>query len=307
MSSLGGTSSTYWFCTIDSTSVKSRSCSYVAPLSVPLLATEPPSERVSTTSKEPITNAFFMESPRSRVASAPLSEPLFRVLRLALVTHLEIEARPLQRARVPHCPDALSLLHVVAFLHDDIGNVRVQRVVLVVVVQDDQVSVPLEPARVHDVPGEHGRHVAALPGLDVHAVAERPSSEPGMHLSAERADHTALRRPRQPAPESTETHGRGVSVPGFGGGILAMRRCLAWRSRMNASSRRAASVSSPTIRSWYARSSRTFASRMRRLAASRSTSLCSRLASVRSVANSLCRVSSRPRRSSRRPEVPRYS
>src|SRR5436190_21478984 len=209
MSSLGGTSSTYWFCTIDSTSVKSRSCSYVAPLSVPLLATEPPSERVSTTSKEPITNAFFMESPRSRVASAPLSEPLFRVLRLALVTHLEIEARPLQRARVPHCPDALSLLHVVAFLHDDIGNVRVQRVVLVVVVQDAQVSVPLEPARVHDVPGEHGRHVAALPGLDVHAVAERPSSEPGMHLSAERADHTALRRPRQPAPESTETHGRG--------------------------------------------------------------------------------------------------
>src|SRR2546425_172570 len=115
MSSLGGTSSTYWFCTIDSTSVKSRSCSYVAPLSVPLLATEPPSERVSTTSKEPITNAFFMESPRSRVASAPLSEPLFRVLRLALVTH----------------------------------------------------------------------------------------------LSAERADHTALRRPRQPAPESAETHGRG--------------------------------------------------------------------------------------------------
>src|SRR5439155_731944 len=172
MSSLGGTSSTYWFCTIDRTSVNSRSCSYVAPLSVPLLATEPPSERVSTTSKEPITNAFFMESPRSRVASAPLSEPLFRVLWLALVTHLEIEARPLQRARVPHCPDALSLLHVVAFLHDDIGNVRVQRVVLIVVVQDDQVSVPLEPARVHDVPGEHGRHVAALPGLDVHAVAD---------------------------------------------------------------------------------------------------------------------------------------
>src|SRR5438445_427114 len=200
MSSLGGTSSTYWFCTIDSTSVKSRSCSYVAPLSVPLLATEPPSERVSTTSKEPITNAFCMESPRSRVASAPLSEPLFRVLRLALVTHLEIEARPLQRARVPHCPDALSLLHVVAFLHDDVGDVRVQRVVLVVVVQDDQVSVPLEPARVHDVSGEHGRHVAALPGLDVHAVAERPRSEPGMHLSAERAHHTALRRPRPPAP-----------------------------------------------------------------------------------------------------------
>src|SRR5438094_10072260 len=132
MSSLGGTSSTYWFCTIDRTSVQSRSCSYVAPLSVPLLGTEPPSERVSTTSKEPITNAFFMESPRSRVASAPLSEPLFRVLRLALVTHLEIEARPLQRARVPHCPDALSLIHAVAFPHYDISHVPRQRAILAV-------------------------------------------------------------------------------------------------------------------------------------------------------------------------------
>src|SRR3989442_2734850 len=135
MSSLGGTSSTYWFCTIDSTSVNSRSCSYVALLSVPLLATEPPSERVSTTSKEPITNAFFMESPGSRVASAPLSEPLFGVLRLALVAHLEIEARPLQRARIPHCPDALSLLHLVALLHKDVRDLGVQRAVLVVVVQ----------------------------------------------------------------------------------------------------------------------------------------------------------------------------
>src|SRR2546421_9572012 len=138
MSSLGGTSSTYWFCTIDRTSVNSRSCSYVAPLSVPLLATEPPSDRVSTTSKEPITNAFFMESPRSRIASAPLPEPLFGVLRLALVTHLEIEARPLQRARVPHCPDALSLPHVVAVLHHDIGAVRIPPVVLLRVGQDGQ-------------------------------------------------------------------------------------------------------------------------------------------------------------------------
>src|SRR5207245_11005386 len=113
-------------------SVKSRSCPDVAPLSGPLLATEPPSERVSTTSKEPITNAFFMESPRSRVASAPLSEPLFRVLRLALVTHLEIEARPLQRARGPHCPDALSLLPVVASLRDARGLLPVQRLALVV-------------------------------------------------------------------------------------------------------------------------------------------------------------------------------
>src|SRR5205085_12144133 len=110
---------------VGSASVNSRSCSCVAPLSVPLLATEPPSERVSTTSKEPITNAFFMESPRSRIASAPLSEPLFGVLRLALVTHLEIEARPFQRARVPHCSEAVSVPHVVAVLHDDVGDVYV--------------------------------------------------------------------------------------------------------------------------------------------------------------------------------------
>src|SRR6267143_657634 len=213
MSSLGGTSSTYWFFTIDSTSVKSRSCSYVAPLYVPLLATEPPSERVSTTSKEPITNTFFMESPRSRIASAPLSEPLFGVLRLALVPHLEIEARPLERARVPHCPDALSLPHVVAFLHDDVGDVRVQRVVLVVVIQNDQVPVPLEPPRVHDVSREHGGHVAAFAGLDVAAVAERPRSDPRMHLSAARAHHPALRRPRQPAAERAKPPGgKGVGA-----------------------------------------------------------------------------------------------
>src|SRR5260370_11864338 len=212
MSSLGGTSSTYWFCTIDSASVNSRSCSYVTPLPVPVLATEPTSVRVSTTSKEPITNAFFMESPRSRIASAPLSEPLFGVLRLALVTPLEIEARPLQRARVPHCPDALSLPHVVAFLHDDVGDVRVQRVVLVVVVQNDQVPVALEPPRVHDVSREHGGQVAASAGLNVDACGERPRSEPRMLLSAERAHPPTLRRPRQPAPKRAEAHGR----KGFG-------------------------------------------------------------------------------------------
>ena len=48
---------------MDSTSVKSLSCSYVALPSVPLLATDPPIDSVSTTSSEPITNAFFMGSP----------------------------------------------------------------------------------------------------------------------------------------------------------------------------------------------------------------------------------------------------
>src|SRR5690242_14813220 len=208
MRSLGGTSSTYWFCTIDRTSVNSRSCSYVAPESVPLLATEPPSVRVSTTSREPITNAFFMESPRSRTLSAPLSEPLFGVLRLTLVPHLEIEARPLERAGVPHCPYALSLLHVVALLYQDVGDVCIQREVLVVVIQDDQVPIPLEPSRVHDVAGEHGRNITTLAGLDIHAITKRPRAEPRMHLSAERAHHPALRRPRQPPAKSTKSHGR---------------------------------------------------------------------------------------------------
>ena len=80
MRSFGATSSTYWFCTIESTSVNSLSCSYVALPSVPLLATEPPSDSVSTTRSEPITKAFFMDSPcPHRLAALP--EPLFRVLR----------------------------------------------------------------------------------------------------------------------------------------------------------------------------------------------------------------------------------
>src|SRR5919108_3500353 len=212
MRSLGATSSTYWFCTIDRTSVNSRSCSYVAPVSVPLLATEPPSDRVSTTSREPITNAFFMESPRSRIASAPLSEPLFGVLRPPLVPHLEIEARPLERARVPHCPDALPLLHVVAFLYQDVGDVRIERVVLVVVVQDDQVAVPLEPSRVHDMPREHGRYITSFDGLDIHAIAERPGAEPRMHLGAEGAHHPAVRRPGQPAAKHPESYRRSLGT-----------------------------------------------------------------------------------------------
>src|SRR5881394_668101 len=208
MSSLGGTSSTYWFCTIDRTSVNSRNCSYVAPVSVPLLTAEPPSDRVSTTSSEPITHTFFMESPRARIAS----DPLLGVLRPPLVPHLEIEARPLEGARVPHCPDALPLLHVVAFLHQGLGDVRIERVVLVVVVQDDQVAVALEPSRIHDVPREHGRHITSLDGLDVHAIAKRPRAEPRMHLGAERAHHPALRRPRQPAAKQPESYRRSLGT-----------------------------------------------------------------------------------------------
>src|SRR6266571_2248917 len=187
---------------MDSTSVNSRSCSYVAPVSVDLLETVPPSESVSTTSKALMTNAFFMESPESPSASLP--EPLLRILWLALVAHLEVEARPLERTRVPDRADSLCLPHVVALLHEDLSHVRVQRVVLVVVIQDYQIPVPLEPSRVDHVAAVDGLDVPSLAGLDVHAVAERARPEPRMHLRAEPGDDAPLRRPRQPATEAAE-------------------------------------------------------------------------------------------------------
>src|SRR5438105_7313991 len=91
MRSFGGTSSTYWFCTMERTSVKSFSCSYVALLSALLLATDPPSDSVSTTRSELITNAFFMDALSSLLGLATLAEPLFGVLGPALVAHLEVE------------------------------------------------------------------------------------------------------------------------------------------------------------------------------------------------------------------------
>src|SRR5581483_3717387 len=176
-------------------------------------------DSVNTTSSEPITNAFFMKSPRVPESSAPLAEPLFGVLRLALEPHLEIQARPLEGAGVPHCADPLSLLHVVTFANDDVGDMRVQRVVLVVVIQNDQIPVAFEPSGVDDVAGEHGRDVAPLAGLDVDTVAERPCAEPGMNLSAKAADDTAVRGPGQAAAEAAESDGR----RGFGSGLAGGR------------------------------------------------------------------------------------
>src|SRR5207237_246734 len=112
-------------------------------------AADPPSDSVSTTSNAPVTNAFFMESPWPPL-SAPLAEPLLGILGLALEAHLEVEARPFQRARVPDRSNPLALPHVVALLHEDVGDVRVERVVLVVVIENDQIAVALEPARVDD-------------------------------------------------------------------------------------------------------------------------------------------------------------
>src|SRR5262249_61190990 len=115
MRSFGGTSSTYWFCTMLSTSVNSLSCSYVALWSALLLATDPPSDRVSTTRSVLITKAFFMDVVLSSpLGLATLTEPLFRILRLALVTHLQVEPRPGERSRIAHRADSLSRPHVLA-------------------------------------------------------------------------------------------------------------------------------------------------------------------------------------------------
>src|SRR6266545_3168529 len=120
MRSFGGTSSTYWFCTMERTSVKSLSCSYVALPSALLLATDPPRDSVSTTRSEPITKAFFITFPSSpRLAT--LSEPLFRIQGSALIAHLEVEPRPGERTRFAHRADPLSLSDVLALLRLDLA------------------------------------------------------------------------------------------------------------------------------------------------------------------------------------------
>src|SRR5258705_2845552 len=123
-----------------------------------LLATVPPSERVSTTSSELITNAFFMRF--LRLASLP--QPLGRVLRLALIANFEIETRSRQGARVAHGPNTVALAHFVSFLNHDIGNVGVEREVVVAVVEDDQIPVALEPSRID--------HVAGIDRVDLRAL-----------------------------------------------------------------------------------------------------------------------------------------
>src|SRR5215470_5656671 len=197
MRSFGGTSSTYWFCTMLSTSVNSRSCSYVALWSALLLATDPPSDRVSTTRSVLITKAFFMDVLSYRRKLATLAEPLFGILRLALIAHLEIEPWPGERPRIAHRPDPLSLTHVLAFLRLDLGDVGVERVVLVAVVHDNQVTVSFEPPRIDHMAAVHREHFAAHRRLDVDSIPESPGAEPRMHLRAEPRDDPPFRRPRQ--------------------------------------------------------------------------------------------------------------
>src|SRR5262245_29511209 len=185
---------------MDSTSVNRRSCSYVAPLSVLLLATVPPSDNVSTTSSDPITNAFLMESP-----STSLAEPLGGIERPALVTHFEIQARTIERTGVPHRPDPLSLAHVVALLDVDVRDMGVERVVVVAVVEDDQVPIPLKPPRAPHVAAVPRGHLRPLCRLNIHSVPKRPGSEPRVHLGAEGAHQAPIGRPRQRPPQGSES------------------------------------------------------------------------------------------------------
>src|SRR5262245_41214937 len=192
MISFGGTSSTYWLWMIESTSVKSRRFSYVAAESLLLLATPPPSDSESKSRSAEIVTTFFtcriepMGNPPPRVVSlAPTfgrraghhssawPQPLRWILRLARVPHLEVEARTLKRARVPHGADHLSLLHLVTLVDADVGHVGVEGVVLAPVIHDDQVPVPSKPPRVEHLTGRHCNDAGTLRDVDVDPIPER--------------------------------------------------------------------------------------------------------------------------------------
>src|SRR5262249_1069567 len=117
--------------------------------------------------------------------SAPLAQPLFGILRPAPIAYLEIEPRARRRAGVPHRPDTLPLAAGGSLPPLDLGDVRIERVQLVSVVDDDEVAIALEPAGVRDLPGQHRFDARALCRLDINTVAERTGPEPGMHLRPE--------------------------------------------------------------------------------------------------------------------------
>src|SRR5262245_14749624 len=127
--------------------------------------------------------------------SSARPEPLRWILRLARVPHLEVEARTLERARVPHGPDRLSLPHLVALVHAHVRHVGVEGVVLAPVVHDDQVAVSPKPPRVEYLAGCHRDDARALRDVDVDAVSERLRPEPRIHLRAELPYDPTLGRP----------------------------------------------------------------------------------------------------------------
>src|SRR5262245_46385496 len=216
---------------MERTSVKRRNCSNVELLSVPCLATLPPSDSVRTRSSEPITNAFFID-----VSSAPLAQPLLRILGPAPIAYLEIEPGARRRAGISDRPDALPLANRVPLLHVDLRDMRVEREQLVPVIHDDEVSVTLEPACKCDLPGQHGLDARALGRLYVNTVAERTGPEPRMHLRAERGGDLPRGRPGQAAPEGR----RGDST-------RSTRRGGRWRRRSRGLGRRCPGLSLPGL------------------------------------------------------------
>src|SRR5437773_1164759 len=93
---------------------------------------------------------------------------------------------------------------LVALFRLDLGDVGVERIVLVPVVHDDQVPVPLEPSGVHDVARVHRRDVATHRCLDVDAIPESPRPESRVYLRPESRHDPPLGRPRQPAAKAPE-------------------------------------------------------------------------------------------------------
>src|ERR1043166_1329129 len=127
--SFGGTSSTYWLWMIDSTSVNRRRFSYVAPASLDLLATAPPSDSVNTSSSTEISTPFFicpirlMSPSPSTICLAARPQPLRRIHRLAPLPHLEVEPGASEGPRIAHRAQHLPLLDVLALGHADLGGV----------------------------------------------------------------------------------------------------------------------------------------------------------------------------------------
>src|SRR5262249_2593540 len=148
-------------------------------------------------------------APRSAdVSLSSVFQPLLGVLWFALIPHFEIKTRARERAGVPDAADPLALAHVVTLLDHGLGDVGVERVVLVAVIQDDQVPVPLEPAGVDDVPGVDGGHAGAFTGLDVDTAAKGACAETRVHLGSERRHHPAVGRPREASAQGAEADTR---------------------------------------------------------------------------------------------------
>src|SRR5207245_11601280 len=100
---------------------------------------------------------------------------------------------------ITHGAAPLPLSYGLTLARLDLRDVRVERVVLVSVVHDDQVPIPLEPPRIDDVARVHRGDFPTHRCLDVDAIPESPGPESRVHLHTEPPDGPPLGRPGQAA------------------------------------------------------------------------------------------------------------